>query len=230
MIYKAQEIAKRTLVEVASKVKPGMSESDVHTLCVHIMEREGIQEWWYHGKPCMVSVGKNTVKSLSGKDYIPSKTLLVADHDIITIDVAPSVDKIWGDYARTIVIQRGVGKLDLEKIENLECKDAIDFEKKMHNQLLQFINQTTTYHDVFEYFNTIIINEGYENLDFKNNLGHSIERDQKDRIYLEKDNHTCIYDYGKPFTLEPHIKKKNADFGVKSENIYQFKHGKLCRI
>lgn len=230
MDYVAQEIGKRTLRELTDRIRVGMSEYDIYILCKEIMEREKSEEWWYHGIPCSVAIGEHTILSQSGKDKVLNKTHTVQQNDIITIDVAPSVNKIWGDYARTIVVQDGVACIDIEKITNQAIRKALEFERSLHDELIVFVGTKTTYEDVFDYFNQKIKDQGYENLDFKQNLGHSIELDQKDRIYLEKNNKTCIYDYGKPFAFEPHIRPNNGIFGVKSENIYEFNEDKLRRI
>lgn len=64
------------------------------------------------------------------------------------------------------------------------------------------------------------------NLDFLGNLGHSIVRDKKDRVYTEKGNKLSLnsVDY---FTFEPHISIPGSKYGYKKENIYYFRNGKL---
>jgi hypothetical protein len=62
---------------------------------------------------------------------------------------------------------------------------------------------------------------GYENLDFKGNFGHSIERQPDRRRYIEAGNMMPVGEAGL-FTFEPHIRKKNCVDGFKYENIYYF--------
>jgi len=230
MNFLAQEIGKRTLKELTSRIRVGMSEYDIFTLCTEIMEREKSEAWWYHNIPCSVAIGERTVLSQSGRNKVPSTTHTVQANDIITVDVAPTVDNVWGDYARTIIVQDGVACMELNDIINPDYRKALEFEKLMHDELIDYVTTKTTYEDVFNHFNQKITAHGYENLDFKQNLGHSIELDQKDRIYLEKNNKTIIYEHAKPFAFEPHIRPIDGVFGVKSENMYVFKQNKLHRI
>ena len=73
----------------------------------------------------------------------------------------------------------------------------------------------TTIHEASE-------NNGYINLDFMGNLGHSIVKQKNDRIYIEKGNTTCLSDVSY-FTFEPHISIIGSKYGYKRENIYYFK-------
>ena len=77
--------------------------------------------------------------------------------------------------------------------------------------------------------NDIIHNLGYKNLDFLGNLGHSIEINKQDRIYIERGNHNKLGDI-KMFTFEPHISKIGSKYGFKKENIYFFENEKLKEL
>ena len=74
--------------------------------------------------------------------------------------------------------------------------------------------------------NGLITEAGYSNLDFKENLGHTIEKDIDGRKYIEKGSKVKLGDAGL-FTFEPHIKKKNGLFGYKKEDIYCFLDGTI---
>ena len=69
--------------------------------------------------------------------------------------------------------------------------------------------------------NEYICEEGYINLDFMGNLGHSIVRKKEDRIYIEKGNSARLGDVHF-FTFEPHISVIGSKYGYKRENIYYF--------
>ncbi len=56
---------------------------------------------------------------MSGKHYQTANTLIKVN-DIITIDLSPQVGNIWGDYARTIIIENGVVVDDINKISKAE--------------------------------------------------------------------------------------------------------------
>ena len=74
-----------------------------------------------------------------------------------------------------------------------------------------------------------IIDQGYVNLDFLGNLGHSIEKRSEDRIYIEKGNQKKLREVS-CFTFEPHISRENSRYGYKWENIYYLESGKLKEV
>ena len=61
------------------------------------------------------------------------------------------------------------------------------------------------------------------------NLGHSIEKQKGDRIYIKKGNRTRLGDVSY-FTFEPHISIAGSKYGYKRENIYYFSEGKLMEL
>ena len=95
-------------------------------------------------------------------------------------------------------------------------------EQTLHRLLQDFVDTDTTYHQVWERVNAFLRENGWSNMDFHGNLGHSIEDDPSDRIYLEEGNHTRLSAYGKPFTFEPHVCRTSGTLGVKREQIYYF--------
>lgn len=48
--------------------------------------------------------GNETALSISGKRYNTSSKI-IQNNDIITIDLSPQFQNIWGDYARTVIIE-----------------------------------------------------------------------------------------------------------------------------
>ena len=70
---------------------------------------------------------------------------------------------------------------------------------------------------------------GYVNLDFLGNLGHSIEKDKSNRIYVEKGN-TEKLSSEEAFTFEPHIGLPGSPYGFKMENIYTFENGRIIEL
>ena len=77
--------------------------------------------------------------------------------------------------------------------------------------------------------NEFIVENGFVNLDFMGNLGHSIVKTKGDRIYIEKENKTKIGDV-KYFTFEPHIAFPDSKYGYKKENIYYFDEAGLIEL
>jgi Xaa-Pro aminopeptidase len=217
-IAKAQNMAKETMLELNREITVGMSEKDISLLAKKKMEEKGSDEWWYHNIPGLVLLGKHSAVSVGSKDLRLTDEYRVAENDIITIDIAPTYRKGWGDYARTLFMEDG--KLcPLDHPQDPKHKEGLDAELYIHRYMVEHCNPDMTYEEIFETLNAEIRKIGFRNLDFKGNLGHSIEIDQADRIYLEKGNTLTVREAGKPFTLEPHI-ANCADYGFKRENIY----------
>ena len=78
--------------------------------------------------------------------------------------------------------------------------------------------------EAYTTMNLFIDKLGFENLDFKKNLGHSIEKNIDDRKYIEAGNNIKFKELNL-FTFEPHLMKKNGQYGVRIENIYYFDNG-----
>lgn len=217
-IKKAQSMAKQAMLEMNEEISVGMSERDISLLVQRKLEEKGSDEWWYHGIPSLVLLGRHSAVSVGSKGYTVTDEYRVAENDIITIDMAPTFRKGWGDYARTLFMENG-RLCPLDRPEDPKHKEGLDVELHLHSFLTEHCDPDMTYEKIFEVINDEIRKCGFRNLDFKGNLGHSIEIDQADRIYLEKGNKLTVREAGRPFTLEPHI-ANCEDYGFKRENIY----------
>lgn len=118
---------------------------------------------------------------------------------------------------------------DINKISNTEWKNGLLMEDKLHSELLSFATPETTFEELYLHINEFIIANGYVNLDFLGNLGHSIVTHKDDRIYIEKGNMATLGSV-KYFTFEPHIAVKGSKYGFKKENIYGFKNNKVAEL
>lgn len=226
----AQNIARQTLSELHDFIRVGMSEKEIETRALEMMTRKGSNGWWYHGIGALVLLGERSIQSMSGRDYFASQTNRVAENDIVTIDLAPTVDGFWGDYARTIFIEEGrVAPEDQPRTALF--RQGLDAELYLHQKLLEIAAPDMTYEEVFFRLNAEIRALGFENLDVHGNLGHSVEMDQADRIYLERGSTRTLRAVGRPFTFEPHIRPAGGAVGFKREDIYYFDAaGRLQRL
>lgn len=172
--------------------------------------------------------GDETTVSVSGREYQTSKRIIGND-DIITVDLSPQNNNIWGDYARTIVIENGKVIDDVRDIHNNEWKQGLQMEQYLHQSLIEKATADMTFEELYYYINDLIFKHGFLNLDFAGNLGHSIVQNKDDRIYIEKGNKAKLSEV-KMFTFEPHISTPNSKFGYKKEDIYYFKKGKLAKL
>lgn len=208
-------------------MKAGMNLLDIRRMCEEKMLELGADSFWYWDVGAFVFSGDETTVSVSGTEYVTSDKI-IDENDIVTIDLSPQNNNIWGDYARTIIIQDGT-VVETENINNAEWKKGLLMEDYLHHELFAFVTPKTTFEELYYHMNKVIENKGFINLDFLGNLGHSIVKRKKDRIYIEKGNHTCLGNVAY-FTFEPHIAVRGSKYGYKKENIYYFENGELKEL
>lgn len=226
--YEMQNIARLTFEYIKSVIKPGMTLIDVRKLCEAKLLELGSDSFWYYDIGAFCFSGKDTTISISGREYT-TPNIVIEENDIITIDLSPQCNNIWGDYARTIIIEKGMVKNSINDITNVEWKNGLILEDKLHEKMKNFVNRNTTFNDLFIYINDYIKQKGYVNFDFNGNLGHSIVKNKEDRVYIEKGNNLKLSDV-EMFTFEPHIGLKNSAYGFKKENIYYFEENDLVEL
>lgn len=220
-----QNIARNTIEYIKTVIKPEMNLLEIRRLCEEKMFSLGADSFWYWNVGAFVFAGDETAISISGKDYKTSNRL-IHENDIITIDLSPQNNFVWGDFARTIIIENGKAVDFVSKIKNPEWKKGLLFEGKLHSELKKFAKPDITFEELYFYMNDFIQNNGFINLDFAGNLGHSIVNKKDDRIYIENGNKAYLKEV-KYWTFEPHIALKSSKFGYKKENIYYFENGEL---
>lgn len=226
-----QNIAKDTIKYIKGMIVPGMNLIEIRKLCEDKMLELGADSFWYWNIGAFIFAGDETTISISGKRYETSDRI-IQDNDIIniiTIDLSPQNNNIWGDYARTIIIENGKIIENIKDIQNIEWKNGLEMEDLLHKELLKYVKVDTTFEDLYYHMNDFIKKQGFINLDFLGNLGHSIVTKSEDRIYIEKGNQKKLSDV-KYFTFEPHISTVSSSYGYKKENIYYFVDDKLKEL
>lgn len=228
-LYSSMQNLNRAAVKyVADTMKTGMSLPYIKKLCEDYLLENGADSFWYWDVGAFIFAGDETALSVSGKDYQAADRIIQKD-DIITIDLSPQRNNIWGDYARTLVFEDGVLCDEIEKIKRDEWRNGLQMEEYLHQALVDVGAPDMTFEELYYYMNELIVKEGFINLDFLGNLGHSIVKDKKDRIYTEKGNRKRLSDV-RMFTFEPHISIPNSQYGYKKEDIYYFENGRLIRL
>ena len=225
---RVQKIAKDTIEFIKTEIKPGMLLSQVRSLCEKKMLELGADSFWYWDVGAFVFSGDETTVSVSGKEYSTSDRTIGSD-DIVTIDLSPQIGDTWGDHARTVIIENGCVVKSVSEIGNSEWREGLMMEKKLHDKMTEIVNPDMTFEDLYYQMNEYIKDEGYINLDFMGNLGHSIVRRKDDRIYIEKGNRSKLGDVDY-FTFEPHISVAGSKFGYKREDIYYFENGVIKKL
>ena len=223
-----QQIAKQTINFIKSQIRVGMSLQELRRLTENKMLALGATSFWYWDIGAFIFSGDETALSVSGKHY-KTADRTIKEHDFVTVDLSPQVGNVWGDYATTLIIENGIVVDYINKISNTEWKNGLLMEDKLHSELLSFASPDTTFEELYLHVNEYIKANGYINLDFLGNLGHSIVTRKDDRIYIEKGN-TANLGSVKYFTFEPHISLKDSKYGFKKENIYYFKNSKLVEL
>jgi len=220
-----QNIALRVLRDIVPFIKAGETGCGVVDACIRLLKQYGAQDCWYHNVPALVLVGERTTLSLSGTEYQPSNVAIRTD-DLVTIDLSPMVKDFWGDCARSYIVESGC--VTSPDKSSILCY-GIHAERKLHALMREIATPTTSMHELFSVINQSINDMGYKNLDFRGNLGHSIEKHMDDRRYIEANNQTRLGDCDL-FTFEPHICRTNDKWGFKMENIYYFENDKAAPL
>ena len=218
-VREMQDLNRCAMAYIASVLRPGMTLFEVRTLCEEYLLSHGADSFWYWNVGAFVFSGRETAVSISGRDY-QTPDAVIGENDILTIDLSPQKDGVWGDYARTLVLEGGRVITDAERIQNTEWRNGLQMEESLHNAMRAFVTRDTTFENLHDHINALIEQRGYVNLDFLGNLGHSIVSDKNDRIYIEKGNKATLSSV-EAFTFEPHIARPNSSYGFKMENIYR---------
>jgi len=212
-----QQAAKQTLSEIAGFISPSATEESIAAFAQQRLAELGFPETWYHACPALVLLGSRSCLSISGRDYVPA-TEPVGDTNLITVDLSPCRNLIWGDCARSFVVEQGQV---VTHPANREFQHGIEVLQRIHSQFLGFVTPDTTFAELFTFTNELIRAEGFENLDFLSNVGHSIASDLQGRLFIEAGNQSLLGSV--PFfTLEPHVREQGGRWGFKHENIYYF--------
>jgi methionine aminopeptidase len=226
--HAVQMIARESLDIAQRTIRAGQTLASVREICESSMKARGADSFWYWGIGAFVFAGEDTIKSVSGRDYSTAERV-IQPNDIITIDLSPQRDGLWGDFARTIIIENGRAIDDARLASNEQWRAGIRAEERLHAELLELAQPSLTLDELYLAMNSRIHDLGFENLDFLGNLGHSIERHSDDRVYIEQANSTRLGEL-ELFTFEPHIRRRGGAFGFKHENIYFFENGRLVEL
>lgn len=212
-----QAAAKDVLQRLVEHITPESTETSIATAAVAMLAERGYPDTWYYNCPAFVLLGSRSKASLSGSVYEPG-TEAVGSINLVTVDLSPRSGDIWGDCARSFYVENGVARVRPISPEFVSGHEA---EVRLHQKMRAFVQPDTSFHDLYEFANEQIRDEGFENLDFLGNVGHSICQRRDDRLYIESGNHRRLGEVG-CFTFEPHISQRGSRWGFKHENIYYF--------
>ena len=156
---KIQLIAKNVLDEIKNFIKPEISEKEIVEQCKFLLKKNGIGETWYYDCPALVLLGSRSCLSISGKDYEPSFEK-VGNETLVTIDLSPLKDGVWGDCSRSFVVEDGIVK-DETDIKNFEFLEGLKIERELHNHFIEFVKPGMSFEDVLIELNEKIKSFGF---------------------------------------------------------------------
>src|SRR5688572_5780757 len=137
-----QRIAKQLLAELPGVITPNASEAIIARYASGRLAELGVTETWYHNCPALVLAGHRTCLSLSGRDYVPEVKEIGSDN-VISIDLSPSKDSLWGDCARTYVIERGQVT---ENPSGSAYAEGLHAQRRLHDEMIRFVEPRTSFH------------------------------------------------------------------------------------
>ena len=212
-----QRTAKRVLAEISGTISSVSTERTIVSSAIALLSRYGVVDTWYYDCPALVLLGTRTCLSISGRDYQPSDEP-VGEANLVTIDLSPKVGTCWGDCARSFVIEHGHV---VQSPSSSEFQRGIETIRSMHASMCHFATPDTRFCDLYRFANELIAAAGFENLDFLDNIGHSVVTDLNDRLFINKDTIQTLGSV-ECFTFEPHIRELGGMWGFKHEEIYYF--------
>jgi Xaa-Pro aminopeptidase len=213
----AQQTAKDVLRELAGQIGAHDTEASIVARAAAALAGRGVAQTWYYDCPALVLLGSRSCRSESGRDYRAALEP-VGQTNLVTIDLSPSYEGRWGDYARSLPIEEG--RIALEP-KTQEFAAGLSFLGGLHCALREFVTPQTTFHELALWAGQRIGVGGFVNLDFHGNVGHSIARRREDRIYIEAGNHRPLGEVSF-FTFEPHVRAEHGRWGFKQEDIFFF--------
>jgi Xaa-Pro aminopeptidase len=214
---KVQNIAKEVHGILGEYIDSKSTKHSIAEKAIELLIERGITDTWYHGVPAFVLLGSRSCESIFGRDYNASNER-VKEKNLITVDLSPKLDDVWGDCARSFFVENGKYTI-IPECKNFQ--EGASIELDLHRKMVDFVTPNTLFSELYEFGNKEIKKSGFENLDFLGNLGHSIETDPSRRRFIDK-NCSEMLGEAKFFTFEPHIRKKAGEWGYKHENIYYF--------
>lgn len=219
-----QMAAKTVLDQLSTQIGPDDSEQSIAEKAHQLLCRQGFPDTWYYQCPALVLAGSRSCVSISGKDYQPRNEKLGL-LNLVTIDLSPTRGPYWGDYARSFVLENGQVT---EQPQLIEFRNGLTFLERMHLQMQKLVRPSTTFGQLFDWANLCIRQGGFVNLDYRNNVGHSIAADRDLRQFIEFNNQVPLA--AVPFfSFEPFVRLKGGKWGFKREGIFYFNQAGLLQ-
>jgi Xaa-Pro aminopeptidase len=212
-----QAAAKQVLASLATKISASDTEASIADTAYRQLCALGFPETWYYQCPAFVLSGSRSCMSISGRAYVPNREA-IGQCNLVTVDLSPMREGRWGDCARSFYIENGC--VVSEPVAP-ELAAGRLFLASLHADMQKTAHPEMKFHELFDWTNDRIKTNGFENLDFLGNVGHSIATRREDRQYIEAHNMRQLQEVHF-FTFEPHVREIGGKWGFKHENIFYF--------
>ncbi len=117
--FEMQDLGRATIQYAKEIVRPGMNLRIFRAKCENYLLEHGADSFWWRGVGAFVYAGDETAVSVVPDEGYQATDREIQENDIITIDLSPQRNLVWGDYARTIILQDGEVVEQLSEIRNL---------------------------------------------------------------------------------------------------------------
>ena len=215
--HEVQSAAKSVLAGLASKISASDTEQSIAEIAYRELCALGFPETWYYKCPAFVLSGSRSCLSISGREYVPNSEA-IGQLNLVTVDLSPMRNDRWGDCARSFYIEGGQVVVEPAAPELASGKQ---FLQVLHTEMQNTVYPEMKFQELYDWANERIRINGFENLDFLGNIGHSIATRREDRQYIEAQNIRQLK--AVPFfTFEPHVREVGGKWGFKHENIFYF--------
>ena len=201
-MWKARDLTRKAVNEIARRVKPGMVEEDAVEMATNILAEAGTVRGWH---PFYVRFGTNTTKTFGAAS---DPGVVLGDDDIFLIDIGPVFDKWEGDGGDTFVTGSNP----------IMAKAAVDARKLFHMVRKKWEREKATGQVLYDFAVAEAQRLGWElNLDLS---GHRISEFPHEAHYPGGMNVTDFTPSGGPlWVLEIHIRHPKEKIGAFYEDM-----------
>ncbi|MBR7800280.1 M24 family metallopeptidase [Undibacterium fentianense] len=216
-----QNRAKLVMHRLPGLLTPMDSEQSIASKAYALLCQFGLPNTWYYDCPALVLAGQRSCLSISGRQYKPS-TEPIGGKNLISVDLSPCVDDIWGDFSRSFAFEFGTY---VEHPKTREYQNGLQFQAQLHREMQAWLTPDVSFHTLYQWANLRIRQSGFVNLDFRSNVGHSLEANRESRQFIQANNHNLLSSVNF-FSFEPFIRLKGGQWGFKHEDIFYFNDSK----
>jgi Xaa-Pro aminopeptidase len=139
-----QAVAKAVHAALGTTITPADTERTIAKRATHMLIAQGISETWYYNCPAFVLLGSRSCLSQSGREYVPADEP-VGMNNLVTVDLSPMQAGVWGDCARSFVIEEGRWTT---APQSEAFALGIEVEKALHQAMRAFVTPQTTFEEL----------------------------------------------------------------------------------